>query len=385
MKILLLGATGSIGTSTINCARRHRDEFSFAAFSVNRNVENLAPIVKEFGVKRVAVGDEAAAISAKAILGSDVEVLTGQDGILSLVNNEDYDVLLNALVGAAGFRSTVAAIKRGKRVALANKESLVIGGDLITSMLASSAGKLIPVDSEHSAIAQCVNGEDHGDIESMTVTASGGPFRTRSAESLDTVTAADALKHPTWNMGAKITIDSATLMNKGFEVIEAHYLFGLPYEKIDVVVHPQSIIHSMVTFCDGAVMAQLGLPDMELPIQYALSYPRRLPIEGKRLDLAALASLTFEKPDLGKFPCLRLAIEAGRKGGTLMSVLNASNEMAVAAFLENSIRFTDIPKVIETCLSRHVNAAASSVDVVMAADAQARSMAGAVISSISLS
>ena len=372
MKILLLGATGSIGTSTINCVRRNPDQLSLAAISVNRNVEGLAALAAEFKITRVAVGDTAAAAVARSLLPATTEVLEGQDGLLSLVNNEDYDVLLNALVGAAGFRSTVAALKRGKRVALANKESLVIGGDLITSLLAGGSGRLLPVDSEHSAILQCVNGEDHREIESITVTASGGPFRTWEQSRFAAITPADALRHPTWSMGAKITIDSATLMNKGFEVIEAHYLFNLAYERIHVLVHPQSIIHSMVTFQDGAVMAQLGLPDMELPIQYALSFPSRLPIGGRRLDLAELGALTFERPDLLRFPCLRLCIEAGSQGGTLMAVLNAANEIAVAEFLAGHIGFSDIPRIIETCLSRHSNTPADSIEAVMHADATTR-------------
>jgi 1-deoxy-D-xylulose-5-phosphate reductoisomerase len=286
-------------------------------------------------------------------LPSGVRMFCGEKGLEQLVNDTDFDVLLNALVGAVGLRATVAALKRNKCVALANKESLVVGGDYITSLLNRGMGQLIPVDSEHSAIQQCLTGEDVSSIESIILTASGGPFRELPLDRLPFVTPADALNHPTWTMGKKITIDSATLVNKGFEVMEAHHLFAMPYDRLRVVIHPQSIIHSMVEFHDGAVMAQLGMPDMELPIQYALSFPKRLMLKSKRLDLADIGTLTFCEPDFHRFPCLRLCLDAGKSGGSAPVVLNAANEIAVTAFLEGRIRFDRIAQVIDAALNGH--------------------------------
>ncbi len=372
MKILLLGSTGSIGSSTCKCIRRFTDTFTLTGLSTNVNLTTLVDQVRKFNVSSVCVCSPEAARQARESLPPSVTIFEGRDGLTDLVNETDFDIMVNALVGAVGFRPTVAALKRNKRVALANKESLVIGGDIITKLLAQGYGSLIPVDSEHSAILQCCNGEERAAIESITITASGGPFREKKASEFNTITPQEALDHPTWSMGNKITIDSATLVNKGFEVIEAHHLFGLPYDKIPVLIHPQSIVHSMVTFHDGAVIAQCGVPDMELPIQYALTYPKRMPIQSDRLDLAALGSLTFSAPDYLRFPCLKLCCDAGRQGGTVTTVLNAANEMAVHYFLKGSIGFNRIPEIIEKACTHHDNQKAESIDQIEEIDTQTR-------------
>ncbi len=379
MKVLLLGATGSIGTSTCNCVRRFRDSFEFAGISTNVNVDLLAEQVKEFDVKNVCVCNSEAYEKAKKILPSSVTIYNDLE---KFVNDIEFDTLVNAVVGAAGFRSTCSALERDKRVALANKESLVVGGDYINNLLQQGKGELVPVDSEHSAILQCLNGESFDTIEKITVTASGGPFRTTPHEEFKNITVEKALKHPTWQMGAKITIDSSTLMNKGFEVIEAHQVFHVPYEKMDVLVHPQSIIHSMVTFTDGAVMAQCGVPDMELPIQYGLTYPKRMPIESERLDLAKIGTLTFEEPDFTRFPCLRLCLEAGKEGGTMPAVLNATNEIAVAQFLKKNIRYDQIAYLIEKALNNHQKEKASSIELIMEVDQRTRESALEMVKSL---
>ncbi len=384
MKILLLGSTGSIGSSTCNCIRRSNGTFTLSGLSTNINLASLLNQVKEFNVSSVCVCSTEAALKARESLPSSVTIFEGSDGLTDLVNETDFDILLNALVGAVGFRPTVAALKRNKRVALANKESLVIGGDIITRLIAEGFGSLIPVDSEHSAILQCLNGEDTETIESITITASGGPFREKQALEFDTITPREALNHPTWSMGKKITIDSATLVNKGFEVIEAHHLFNLPYDRLPVMIHPQSIIHSMVTFHDGAVIAQCGVPDMELPIQYALSYPKRMPIQSERLDLAAIGSLTFSVPDYHRFPCLKLCCDAGRAGGTVTTVLNAANEIAVQCFLNGTIGFNQIPEIIEKACSKHDNQKAESIDQIEEIDMQTRNSIAQDISALKL-
>jgi len=372
MKILLLGSTGSIGTSTCNCVRRFNDTFELVGLSTNTNGAALCKQVTEFNVPSVCVCSPEAVTETRNLLPSSTRIYEGKAGLIDLVNKTEFDVLLNALVGAVGFPPTVAALKRNKRVALANKESLVIGGDIITSLLSQGLGSLIPIDSEHSAILQCCNGEDMSTIESITITASGGPFREKPIEEFNRITPEEALNHPTWSMGKKITIDSATLVNKGFEVIEAHHLFRLPYDRLQVMTHPQSIIHSMVTFHDGAVIAQCGVPDMELPIQYALSFPKRLPIQSTRLDLASIGSLTFAEPDFNRFPCLRLCLEAGMQGGTLPTVLNAANEIAVHYFLNGTIGFTRIPDIIENALNQHPSQKADSVTLIEEIDSETR-------------
>ncbi len=364
-KILLLGSSGSIGQSTCNCIRRHPEEFTLVGASVNKNITALQSQIEEFSPQAVCVSSsQEAEIMMPQFSGKG----TFFTSLIKLVEETDFDILVNALVGAVGFAPTVAALKKNKRVALANKESLVIGGDLITSLIADGYGELIPVDSEHSALLQCITGEERSSLESITVTASGGPFRQTPIEQFSSITKAQALNHPTWAMGNKITIDSSTLINKGFEIIEAHHLFNASYDILKVLIHPQSIIHSYVTFHDGAVIAQCGLPDMELPIQYALSYPKRLPIAGNRLDLAALGSLTFEAPDLKRFPCLKLCIDAGKAGGTLPTVLNASNEIAVQLFLEEKIGYTEIPTLIAKQLDNHENQTVESVEQIQEID-----------------
>jgi 1-deoxy-D-xylulose-5-phosphate reductoisomerase len=366
-RILLLGSTGSIGASALNCVRRHENEFTIAGLSAGRNIALLAQQIAEFKPATVCIGD------ARAKQGlierfPGLTVFTGDEGLESFVNNSGFDIMLNALVGAVGLRPTVAALKAGKRIALANKESLVIGGDYIKILLDRHHGSLIPVDSEHSAILQCLCGENHCGIESIILTASGGPFRNLPPEQFASITTSQALNHPTWSMGKKITIDSATLMNKGFEVIEAHHLFKLPYDSLRVWIHPQSIIHSLVEFHDGAIMAQLGLPDMELPIQYALSYPQRFPLNGKRLSLPEIRTLEFLEPDFGRFPCLRHCIDAGKRGGTAPAVVNAANEVAVQAFLDSKISFPDIAGMVAFALDHHDPLPADSLEAIESAD-----------------
>ena len=370
MKIVLLGATGSIGTSVCNCIRRFPDEFKLVGLSANSNMAKLADLTREFRPTSVCMSDRNK--FSAPLFTTEVKLFQGAKGLEELVNATDFDVLLNALVGAVGLRATVAALKKKKRVALANKESLVIGGDYITGLLKEGFGEIIPVDSEHSAILQCLCGENRENIESIILTASGGPFRKVALAKLSSITPSDALNHPTWTMGRKITIDSATLMNKGFEVIEAHHLFHLPYEKIRVLIHPQSIVHSMVEFHDGAIMAQMGVPNMELPIQFALSYPARLHLGGKRLDLATIKSLTFFKPDLKRFGCLKLCLEAARAGGTMTAVINAANEMAVHFFLEGKIRYDQIEDIIKESMDAHENAPCDGLETIERTDAMIR-------------
>jgi 1-deoxy-D-xylulose-5-phosphate reductoisomerase len=374
-KILLLGSTGSIGRNTCNCVRRFRERFSVAGMAAGSNVDLLIEQIREFSPSSAYIADKENADKIKGLFGDKVKVYYGGDGLERIVNETGYDILLNALVGAVGFKPTVAALKRGKRAALANKESLVIGGDCIRAVLGGDPiiPRLLPVDSEHSAILQCIQAGGGIDAaESIIVTASGGPFRNLPKESLSAITPEQALNHPTWSMGKKITIDSATLMNKGFEVIEARHLFDFPYERIRVCVHPQSIVHSMVEFRDGAVIAQLGLPDMELPIQYALSWPERFPIPGKRLSLPDVGSLDFLEPDMDKFPCLKFCIEAGKIGGTAPAAINAANEVAVNLFLNKKIGFTDIAKIVEEELNAHKSVPADSVDTIMGVDNEIR-------------
>jgi len=384
-KLLILGSTGSIGRSACNCVRRFRERFSVAGMAAGSNVNLLAEQIREFSPSSVYITDKKNADDVKALFGGKVNVYHGDDGLERIVNETDYDILLNALVGAVGFKPTVAALNRGKRVALANKESLVIGGDCIRAVVNSSQKastpidetplipRVLPVDSEHSAILQCLQAGGGAEAaESIIVTASGGPFRNLPKDSFAAITPEQALNHPTWSMGKKITIDSATLMNKGFEVIEARHLFSLPYERLRVCVHPQSIIHSLVEFRDGAVIAQLGLPDMELPIQYALSWPERLPITGKRLNLSDIGTLDFFEPDMEKFPCLKLCVEAGKTGGTAPAAINAANEVAVELFLNKKIAFTDIAKIVGNALNEHKPVKADSVDVIMEVDKEVR-------------
>jgi 1-deoxy-D-xylulose-5-phosphate reductoisomerase len=367
LRILLLGSTGSIGTSALNCIRRLPGRFSVCGLSAGKNVSKLAGQMKEFRPVAVYIADPQ---DGKRLEGA-ARVYSGPGGLENIVRDLDFDVLLNALVGAIGLRPTVAALRRGKRVALANKESLVIGGDYILTLL-DRGGSLVPVDSEHSAILQCLSDVKDPAVESIILTASGGPFRELPAGEFARITPEQALDHPTWSMGKKITVDAATLMNKGFEVIEAHHLFRVPFERLRVWIHPQSIIHSLVEFHDGAVMAQLGLPDMELPIQYALSYPERLPMAGPRLSLPEIGKLEFFETDDRRFPCLRLCIEAGKKGGTAPAVVNAANEVAVEAFLAGRIPFTAIAEIAAFALEKHEPRQADSLEVIEETDRRTR-------------
>jgi len=373
-RIALLGATGSIGASALKVLRQHPNRFHIAAVAVGRQWEKLLPILEEFQIPVAAAYDpEAADALSKVFKG---KVLSGMEGLLSLVSDASVDYVLNGLVGAIGCRPTLEALRCGKTVGLANKESMVMAGGLINAALKKHPeSAIIPIDSEHSAVFQCLAGRPASEVESIELTASGGPFRDWPEEKFDAITKSDALKHPTWVMGEKITIDSATLMNKGLEVIEAHYLFGVDFDNVRVVIHPKSIVHSMVQFRDGSLMAQLGCPDMQVPIQYALAYPERLSLQVPRLNLAEIGKLEFFSPDMDKFPCLRLAYEAGRKGGTAPAILNAANEVAVALFLEEKIRFVEIPKILERVLERASIGPLLSFDEAVAADAWARETA----------
>lgn len=367
-KILLLGSTGSIGTSALQCVRRFRDKFSITGLAAGKCVDRLIDQIIEFKPSSVYIADKTCVQKIRDHFGDSVKIFQGDNGLESLVNETEYDVLLNALVGAVGLRPTVAALKRNKKVALANKESLVVGGEYIKTLLSEGNGSLVPVDSEHSAILQCLSGARECEIESLILTASGGPFRNLPKDGFESISPEQALNHPTWSMGKKITIDSATLMNKGFELIEAHHLFSIPYSKLRVWVHPQSIIHSLVEFYDGAVLAQLGVPDMELPIQYALSYPQRFPIKGKRLSLSEIGKLDLFEPDFERFPCLKLCIDAGKAGGTAPVVVNAANEIAVQAFLDGKIGFNDIAGLVAFALQNHNVVPADSLEIIEETD-----------------
>src|SRR5688572_4870225 len=373
-KVLILGSTGSIGVQALEVVRAS-DELEVVGLSAATDVENLLEQAREHGVKRVALADAGAAKTASADF--DGEVLAGEEGVRELVASSRADMVLNAILGAAGLGPTIVALTEGIDLALANKESLVIGGELVTALAEATGAQLIPVDSEHSALHQLVGAEPPGTVDRLVLTASGGPFRGRS--DLGDVTREEALAHPTWDMGGKITIDSATLLNKGLEVIEAHHLFGVPYERIDVVVHPQSIVHGMVRLNDGSSLAHLGHPDMRVPISYALHHPDRADVDVPGLDLAAVGELTFEVPDTDTFPCLRLAREAGIAGGTAPCVLNAANEVAVAAFLDGRIPFAGIPEIVEGALEEIPARTPTHFDDLYATDAQAREVAGRLV------
>lgn len=355
-KIAVLGSTGSIGTQTLDVVRQHREDFEITALSAGGNIDLLEKQIREFRPPLVSVGSEEKAKELRVRTGDlQLEIVSGMDGLLRVAQQEESEILVTAIVGMLGIRPTIAAIEAGKDIALANKETLVTAGHIIMPLAERCGVRILPVDSEHSAIFQSLNGErEHGNkIDKILLTASGGPFRTKTREELTQVTLADALKHPNWSMGRKITVDSATLVNKGLEVMEAKWLFGVDLEQIQVVVHPQSVIHSMVQYEDGAVIAQLGTPDMRIPIQYALYYPLRKHLEGKRLDFYQLAQMTFERPDPEKFEGLKLALEAMRAGGNMPTIFNAANEKAVALFLAEKIRFLQIPEIIAEAM-RHV-------------------------------
>ncbi len=377
IRVAVLGSTGSIGRSALEVIRRHPDRFSVVALAANRRAEQLRAQVEEFRPGLAILADEA--VPNGAVGGEDVWA-AGRDALLDVTSRDDVDVVVNALVGAAGLEITVRALEAGKRLALANKESLVAGGPLVLEAAERGKGELVPIDSEHSAILQCLEGRDRAGVRRLILTASGGPFRGRRASSLWSVEPAEALNHPTWDMGAKITIDSATLANKALEVIEAHYLYGVGYDRIGVVVHPQSIVHSFVEFVDGSVLAQMGFPTMELPILYALSYPERVPDAALcTYDPVTASPLTFEDVDGEAFPLFGLGVEAGRREGVAPAVYNAGNEVAVKAFLERRIRFPEMADVVRAALDRVPSGGAGSVDDVLAADAAARAIAAEVV------
>ena len=367
--VAVLGATGSIGTQALEIVGANPG-LRACALAAGSDHAGVVALARAHGVERIALVDPDAAAAARA--GFAGEVLEGPGGVARLVAEAGADVVLNAIVGAAGLRATMATLAAGADLALANKESLVAGGDLVMDALRRSGRSMLPVDSEHTALAQCLAGAADGSVSGLVITASGGPFRGRTAESLADVTVADALAHPTWSMGAKITIDSATLMNKGLEVIEAHHLFGIAYDDIDVVVHPQSIVHGMVRYRDGALLAHVGHPDMRVPISWALTYPERAATPVPTLDLTAPLRLDFEPPDVATFRCLALACAAGREGGTAPCVLNAANEAAVASFLDGRIGFLDIAALVERALDEVAAEPLASLGQLEEADARAR-------------
>ena len=373
-RITILGSTGSIGTQTLDVVRKNKDKFQVVAISANSSIDLLLEQIMEFSPKYVAVYNKESALKLKEMIPENIniEVLSGMDGLVKICQLEEVNVVLTAVVGMIGLVPTMAAIKAKKTIALANKETLVTAGELVMSETKKNNVEILPVDSEHSAIFQCLNGERKQDIEKIILTASGGPFRGKKREELVNVTKNEALKHPNWDMGRKISIDSSTLMNKGLEVIEAKWLFDVDVEDIEVVVHPQSLIHSMVSFRDSSVISQMGCPDMRLPIEYALTYPERLKTDFERLDLAKVATLTFEKPDMETFPCLALAFKVLKLGGTYPAALNSANEFLVNEFLNDKIGFYDIPYYIERTLEQHKNRINPTIEDILEVDKETR-------------
>ena len=389
LRVVLLGATGSIGRQALDVVKAHPGRFLVAGLSCRANTGVLRDMLVELRaiqpdlVPLAAVTDaEARGVAADGLAGLARLVDAEGNSLVTLVREAGADCLVNGLVGAVGLEPTLAAAGLGMRVALANKETLVMGGDLVAAAVAAGGAEILPVDSEHAAIAQCLGARPASEVARLVLTASGGPFRETPARELAHVTLERVLAHPTWDMGPKITVDSATLMNKGLEVIEAHHLFGVPYDAIDVVVHPGSVVHSLVEFVDGALVAQLGTPDMRLPLQYAMSGLRHLPLAGECLDLAAVGALRFERPDTRRFPCLDLARRAGREGGSAPIVLNAANEVAVAALLAGSIGFTDIGAVVSEALARMPRTEAPDLETVLGLDAEARRLASAIVAGL---
>lgn len=377
-RLAILGSTGSIGTQALEIVRQHPDKFEIVALTANSNWELLANQVKEFNPKYTLISDERHYQDLKNSI-YHTEIISGFERLPDIASLKEIDTVLNALVGFAGFESTLEAVRSGKKVALANKESLVVGGELITAELKKSKASLVPVDSEHSAMLQCLSGESVEDIEKIIITASGGPFRDFSKERMQKVTVEQALDHPNWNMGAKITIDSSTMMNKGLEIIEAHWLFDIPVSKIEPVVHPQSIIHSIVTFVDGSSKAQLGLPDMKVPIIYALSYPNRLPLKTPRMNWKDSQNLTFEPVDFKRFPCVKLAMKSIELGGYAPAVLNAANEVAVERFLNKEIGYIYIAEIVEKSLAKIESSDSLSKEKLKEIDKETRKYASSII------
>ena len=371
-KVSILGATGSIGQSTLDLIERSPERFEVVALTASVNAAKLADAARRTGAKLAVIADESRLPELEAALrGTDCRAATGADALIE-AGTGAADLVMAAIVGCAGLAPTMAAVEAGKTVALANKEALVTAGDLMTDAAAKSGARLLPVDSEHNAIFQSLAGSRIEQVSRIILTASGGPFRTASAEDMRVATPAQAIAHPNWTMGAKISVDSATLMNKGLELIEAHYLFGLPSERIDILVHPQSVIHSLVEYVDGSVLAQLGSPDMRIPIAYALAWPDRMPTPAQRLNLVDIARLDFGEPDLERFPALRLAREALEAGGSAPAVLNAANEVAVATFLGGRIQFPDISRLVESALERNERPGPQSIEDVFEIDREVR-------------
>ncbi len=388
-RLTLLGATGSIGASTLDLVARHPDRYRVIALAAQSNVAKMAALCRQFRPEHAAMADPQAALELQRLLAAEglrTRVVGGTEALADLATLPEVDTVLAAIVGAAGLPSTLAAARAGKRILLANKEALVVGGALFMAAAREGRARLLPIDSEHNAIFQCLPNDYAGDpaaagVRRILLTASGGPFRTRRIEDLHDVTPDEACAHPNWSMGRKISVDSATMMNKGLEIIEAHHLFGVAGEAIEVVIHPQSVIHSLVAYADGSLLAQLGHPDMRTPIAQALAYPERIDAGVSTLDLARLSALEFEAPDQARFPCLRLAYEALDAGGTAPAILNAANEVAVAAFLSGTIRFTDIAPACAATLERVAAGGIASIDDALAADASARRAANAWLAS----
>jgi 1-deoxy-D-xylulose-5-phosphate reductoisomerase len=371
-RITILGATGSIGTSTLDLIERSPERFSIEALTAHRDVEGLAAVARRTGARLAVIADQSLFAELKAALaGTSCEVAAGEEAVVEAAGRE-ADLVIAAIVGCAGLRPVMAAIGAGRNVGLANKEALVTAGALMIEAAARSGSILLPVDSEHNAIFQCLAGNNIDDVSRLILTASGGPFRTWAAERIAAATRAEAVAHPNWSMGAKISVDSATLMNKGLELIEAHHLFGLPPNRLDVIIHPQSVIHSMVEFLDGSVLAQMGPADMRVPIAYVLAWPERMPTSCERLDLATIGTLVFAPPDVARFPALRIARQAMEDGGAAPTVLNAANEVAVAAFLDERIHFSDIPAAVEAALALSGQARPASIEDVIELDRETR-------------
>jgi 1-deoxy-D-xylulose-5-phosphate reductoisomerase len=371
-KVFILGSTGSIGVNCLNVISNFNNKFEVTGLTVNSNTALLLEQIKQFNPRVVVVRDQNAAKKIANKLPRSCELFVGEEGLIKASIEVEYDIFMGAMVGFAGLAPTLEAIKRGKRIALANKETLVVAGEIVTKLVLENSAEIIPVDSEHSAIYQCLIGENLIEVEKLILTASGGPFLNKDKSFFENATVDEALSHPNWKMGSKITIDSATMMNKGLEVIEAHWLFGLPVDKIEVVIHPQSIIHSMVQFIDGSIKAQLGLPDMKLPIQYALTFPERVQNNFKRTSLPSINSLTFFEPDINKFECLELAFDALNAGGTAPCILNAANEVAVSKFLKKEIKFSHIPLLINKALDKVENIFSSDLETIFECDKKTR-------------
>ncbi|MCP4404873.1 MAG: 1-deoxy-D-xylulose-5-phosphate reductoisomerase [bacterium] len=372
-KISILGASGSIGLSTLNIVEQFPERFEVVGLAVQRNIERLESQIRQFHPKIVSVADESAGEQLRSRCSDlDIEILTGEAGSVQVATHPDVELVVASIVGYAGLAPTYKAVLADKQIALANKETLVVAGELIVPEVERRGLTLLPVDSEHNAIFQSLQGHRRSDLYKILLTCSGGPFRQHSLEELAHVSRGDALKHPNWEMGQKITIDSSTLMNKGLEVLEAHWLFGVDFSDIQVVVHPQSVIHSMVEYVDGSVIAQLGVPDMRIPIAYAMAYPERLDLDVERLNVSKIGNFSFEEPDFERFPCLRYAYDAGQIGGTMPAVLNAANEIVVEAFLQERISFLEIPRIIHTVMERHAVQKLVSLEVAIEADRWAR-------------